>query len=310
MICNDRILMRSSCPARSGGPGANTKLNTAPFSRAPSFSNQAMQQLVKCGTLKFEGAGRRPEQFHQKPDTSKKSGEKTAAAELKNVKTPYADCTPKAATLHQVWRVTPNVTGITDATADPGGVELIFKDGYCQTKVTAEPKLTFGHFMYTKDGTYPLGREAGTDQCRGKAVNAFLHVTPDLADRISQAEVEHCNDMHRAFNLTYQAAIQIFHTLENPGIKTGDPNRCGDVIGAKVKDAIGVEPAKLADAYTCLYNKSKDRDDAKWHTVERGKPKYDAGCQSVTYSPDAKTALPELAKHSSEEVVKGCRVKE
>jgi hypothetical protein len=269
-----------------------------------------MQQLVKCGTLKFEGTGRRPEQFHQKPDTSNKSDEKKAASEMKNVKTPYADCAPKPATLQQVQRVTPKVTGITDATAEPGDVELIFKDGFCQTRVTTEAKLTFGNFMYTKGGTYPLGREAGTDHCHGKTVDAFLHVTPDLADRISQAEVEHCNDMHRAFNLTFQAAFRIFHTLENPGIKTGDPKRCGDVIGARVKDAIGVEPAKLVDAYTCLYNKSKDRDDAKWHTVERGKPVYDAGCQSVTYSSDAKTALPELAKHSSEEVVKGCGVKE
>ena len=308
-------MRRMCCERMHRKPGpldegvTKTKAAAIRLSRAPSPGNRLMQSLLSCGALKFDGGNRRvPPQFYQKPEKGGKAENKPATPELKRVETPYADCTPKPATLQEVQAVHPNVTGVTDATASSGGLELRYKDGFCQTKVTSDPTLTFGNFLYTKPGTYPLGKDPGTDRCRGKTVDAFLHIVPDVADRIWQAEVEHCNDMHRAFKLTFQAGFRTLHSLESPGIRD-KPEHCGEAISAAVKTAIGVEPSKLVESYNCLYDLSKTRDDNKWHTVDRGKPVYDAGCQSVTYTPDPKTVLPEVGQHLSEDIVKGCNIK-
>ena len=71
----------------------------------------------------------------------------------------------------------------------------------------------------------------------------------------------------------------------------------------------------MDDVFKCLVKKATDTRDEKpnqWHTLHLDRfAKYSKDCKSVTYNPD-KTALPEVNKHRSEDVisdkvVEGCK---
>jgi hypothetical protein len=258
---------------------------------------------------------RAPEKEKKKPAPEGKKEEQKAKAAGKKVVPSYPDCTPAPAKFEQLEAIKSNIFGHTALGAvSPLEADILFDNNVCKTKVKSAPKFSLKGFIYAKEGDYPRGKENPTrPPCKGKPLDVYVHITPEVSGRIRDGEIEHCNDIHRAFDLTFAKYLGVFKALEG-GFFAADAQSCQQVVSKIALDVTGIEPSKLADTFLCLFNTSKSRDEAPnhWHTLAWGQPetaKYAKNCKSVIYTPDVKSALPEIGNHRSEDVVKGCGVK-
>jgi hypothetical protein len=236
------------------------------------------------------------------------------------VKPAYPDCDPKPVGVDKV-RSFPGTDsrtwGFTNPILDTGTYDIVFEYPFCKFKGKSLPSLTFDPFVYaaaTKKGeTYLDGTKVSPDRpCLGKTFEKRVHITPEMADSIRDAEIEHCNDNHRAFDLTYGRYISLIKALGSafPGT---DVDHCREIVSDIFKDSAGITPGQLLDKMFCLSAKSpqiRDGGTTPWHGILLGEPKYAKDCKSAEYTPDYKTASPEVGKHKSEEIIKGCDVKE
>jgi hypothetical protein len=281
--------------------------------RAPAQRTSIVLPPPQLGdTHLFEGPPRKPSK-EQKPAPKKE--EKLAPkkeAEQAAVTSPYTDCAPRPATAAQLDAVKPNIFGHTGlGSVSPLETGILFDNNFCRTETKSTPSFALKDFMFAKEGDYPRGKESrDRAPCKGKQLDILVHITPEVSDRIRQGEVEHCNDIHRTFNLTYIPVWAAFTSMRF-GVAAGDAPSCQKRVMELAQDWSGIEPSKVGDMFLCLFNKSKSRDDNHWHTLVWGQPetaKYSKDCKSVTYTPNV-NALPEIGKHRTEDVVTGCGIK-
>ena len=254
------------------------------------------------------------------PKAEPKPPPKPAEAKLPEVKPSYPDCTPQAVPLDKVRSFTGTngkTWGFTSGVLDAGVDEIVFDGGVCKFKVTSLPSLTFKPFVYTqankkKDEKYMDGTDFGFDgPCVGKTFDKRVHITSEMSDRIRDAEIEHCNDHHRAFDLTYGKYIAMVNALPK-GFPGTDQKNCQHTANEVFKHSTGFNLGQLPDKFLCLSAKTqlRDKGDRAWHGIDLGKPTYTKDCKFVDYTPDFKTASPEVGKHPSSEIITGCGVKE
>ncbi len=258
---------------------------------------------------------RAPEKEKKKPSPEGKKEEQQSKAAGKKVVPSYRDCAPAPAKFEQLEAIRSNIFGHTGLGAvSPLEADILFDNNICKTKVKTAPGFSLKDFIYAKEGDYPRGKETPPHPpCKGKQLDVYVHITPEVSERIRDGEIEHCNDIHRAFDLTFAKYLGVYKALEG-GVLASDAQSCQQVVSKIALDVTGIEPSKLANTFLCLFNTSKSRDDEpnRWHTLAWGQPetaKYAKDCKSVTYTPDLKTVLPEIGNHSSEDVVKGCGLK-
>jgi hypothetical protein len=206
--------------------------------------------------------------------------------------------------------------GFTGGVLDAGEDQIVFKDNLCNFKVTSFPSLRFDPFVYAdankKGETYRDGTDISLeDPCIGKEFEKLVHITSEMSDRIRDAEIEHCNDHHRAFDLTYGRYIAMVRALAG-GFPGQDQKNCQHTANEVFKDMSGFNLGELGAKFLCLSTKTqlRDKGDPSWHGIDLGKPTYAKDCKSAVYTPDFKTALPEVGKHPSAEIITGCGVKE
>jgi hypothetical protein len=241
------------------------------------------------------------------PETGKvKGGENKGKKETAKKK--EAECDPAEGTLAEVRSIPETTAGVLGVTK-PEDLTFkfvpLFKKGTCSAEVT-EASLSFRHFVAVKAGTYKTGTMKPTSgNCQGKAVTTYLTISPQLADRIKQAEIEHCRDAHQAFDLTFGKFNKAARDMK-VGFPAKDQSDCNLKASSRALKATGVDSAKWIPVAVCLFGKSQKRDQNGWHSVESGNPVYSKDCKSAAYTPDATTTLKEVGKHSSEDLVKGC----
>jgi hypothetical protein len=242
------------------------------------------------------------------PDKDKEKGKGKAKKDEKKVaKDPVADCTPAEGTLAEVT-VSPDVSALAMGSTKPAKIAFDFgnqfKDGVCSAKVT-EAVLSFERFISVKAGTFQLGTSTPPGPpCKGKNLDVFITITPPMAKRIKEAEIEHCHDAHRAFDLTYGKYNAAAKALA-AGFPAKDRAACNAETLARLLKATGIDLSKWTTVADCLFAKTLKRDEKGWHTVDPGNPVFAKDCKSATYTPDAKKTLKELGKPTAE-IVKGC----
>jgi hypothetical protein len=171
----------------------------------------------------------------------------------------------------------------------------------------------------TKAGEYVEGtRQYVEDECKGERLRLGtskfpIHwtLTPDGAQKIKEAELEHCNDIRLAFDLSlglYASGINNVAAAE----RTYSTER--QAISDAVK-SIDVQPSDMMLKFYQLAIKTRDRDDQNWHTANqrlpsprhRQKPSKTNGCRHME-TIDA-SSWPDVgdSKHSSESVLSDIR---
>jgi len=230
----------------------------------------------------------------------------------KAVTTSWSDCSPSPANAATLDAIKPSIfgyTGLGPVTALD--LNIHFKNNSCWTEVTSVPAFTLKGFLYAAEGDYPRGTDtADRGACRGKQQNALVHITPGVSDLTRQGEMEHCNDIHRAFNLTYLPAYAAVSALQFPR-SAPDKAGCQQQVLDSVKAITGQNLMDVGNNFNCLFDTTKVRDTNQSHTLFWGEPEtatYSKDCKTVTFTPLANKVLPEIGKHSSEEIVKGCKV--
>ncbi len=252
----------------------------------------------------------------ERPKTPKS---KPAEPKLAEVKPAYPDCDPQSVTVEKVRSfpgTNPRTWGFTAGVLDAGTDEIVFDGSVCKFKVTSLPNLTFTPFVYTaankKGEKYADGTDVPLEKpCLGKRLDKYVHITSEMSGRIRDAEIEHCNDHHRAFDLTYGKYIGLMKAFDH-GFPAQDLSGCKHTVYEVFKSMTNIKLGELQDKFACLSLKTQLRDDGDtpWHGIDLGPPTYARDCKSVTYTPDYKTAMPEVGKHKSEEIITGCGVKE
>lgn len=287
-------------------------------SAAPRHTLRITLPVPAIETHLFDDHSKKP----QKQEPTAGHHEKTAAPEKTAspsdapktvVTTTWSDCAPKPADAAQLDAIKPHIFGHTGlGSVTPIDFDIHFQNNNCWTQIKTSPSFALKDFIYAKEGDYPREPEtADHSPCKGKQQNVLVHINPAVSDRVAQGEIEHCNDIHRAFNLTFDRAYASASVLQMP-FHADDVPDCQTKIMSKLQDLSGFDISKVADKFLCLFKTSKTRDDSGWHTLVWGQPEtaiYSKDCKTVTYTPRVGNVLPELGKHTTENVVSGCGVK-
>ena len=226
------------------------------------------------------------------------------------------DCEPSPATLAAVRAVPgvpPTILGITETSmVDQGLTFTEGKGSRCTAAVNSYATLQNTNFLYTKAGDHPDGTEitpAGRACKEGTRVAKVLRVTDKGAETLKLGEKEHCEDHKLAFTLSHSKYNQAIKELEGAYCAAGTTpvggQICGPEFAKRFKDRTGIDFDQRQTIAECLLKKSSLRDDRKWHDAHPRTWSYDRDCRTVTYIIDP-SALPEVGRHPSSEIVKGC----
>ena len=218
-------------------------------------------------------------------------------------------------------------TGILGVTkmASPGrfNINLQFQPSDETCDITSSPSLAdfaLEKFMATAPGTYDVGTETPRrGRCRRRSLTQKLEITSSMADKLKQAEGEHCEDHRRVYALTFGKARQVHRDIGNPFCAAGRSEsrnqRCQAEFTEYFRTRVGIDFSRLASTASCLERKTgTERDDQGTHTVQFGpgtsrslaSRSVARDCTSVTYTPDHTTQLTDVGTRSAADVVQGC----
>ncbi len=184
------------------------------------------------------------------------------------------------------------------------------RDDTCGIGNITEAQFNFDHLVYTEPGEHRYGNETRHSRECDKDLPLYIRVTPQAANKFKAGEVEHCKDLRRAFSLS----LHKFNTAANavkdagrfPADNVGD---CTTKLKQKISTRMGIDHDQLAGVWTCLSNKTKERDSKGWHDADVNlttKVETDAECTKVIHELDASKILPEVGNHSTSDLVKDC----
>jgi hypothetical protein len=284
-----RAVVRS--PASTRGPHpAPTGPAAELLALQRSHGNRFVQALLRGGARSIGSEGEELLRFETNPPSAFQVA-----------------CSPAGVTHDKVVAIpgaSPGSLGHTKPEKMEFGLKGDFDNGTCKAVLTQEPTLAFKHFVYTKEGTYPIGTtEDPKGRCKGK-VNAFLKITRKMAERIKDGEIEHCKDARRAFALSHGKYVAAVKQLAR-GFPAKDRKTCNAELLKRLADKVGLDPSRWTTFADCLFAKTLERDKT-WHQVDPGPAQFSADCKTATFTPDPATSLTEVGKHPSDEVVKGC----
>lgn len=180
----------------------------------------------------------------------------------------------------------------------------------CGIGAITEAQFNFDNLVYTEPGEHRYGNETRFSRKCGKDLPLFIRVTPDAAKKFKAGEVEHCKDLRRSFALSLDKFNTAANAVKNAGrFPANDVGDCTTKLKQKITARMGIDHDLLSGVWTCLSTKTKDRDTNHWHDVDVNltkKVETDAGCTKVIHELDPSKILPEVGKHSTDDLVKGC----
>jgi len=167
--------------------------------------------------------------------------------------------------------------------------------------------------VYTKADTFIEGtgvvrsQDGDGAECPGGKVPLQWRIFPTGAAKIREGEMEHCEDLQYAYDVTLGWYGQAVDGLIAKGRTF--PNEAAAF--KHLKKLTGTDPADWLSIFTCLAKKTEKRDGRKftnaWHTprVKTRPPRLEDGCNfSRVFVGSA--AFPELGKHPTPNVINGC----
>jgi hypothetical protein len=244
------------------------------------------------------------------------------------------DCNPLPSARNDVFAVSkhtggpfdhPTIYGQTGVGAQATAVDFINSANIDQAPKCADkckptlpgdkpPNLRISPFVYTQAGRYEERPRKGKGKCKGKMLPAFEVISPTLAERIKQAEIEHCRDAKEAWKLTYGTYIAGVLMLRDgfcpdPGqvnLDAGPKAACQVEYKKALEKLTGFSSAESVQAsFACLVNQSEDRDTKKWHTLKftYAEEKVAEDCSGVDLIVSDENQLPEVGKHPTSELM-------
>ena len=133
-------------------------------------------------------------------------------------------------------------------------------------------------------------------------------ILPGGAAKIREGEIEHCDDLQYAYDVTFGWFAQVVDGLIAKG-KTF-PNEAAAF--RHLKKLTGADPTNWPSIFGCLIGKTKLRDGKKfsngWHTprVKAQPPRLDDSCKFSRVYITGAPNFPELGKHPTPSVITGC----
>jgi uncharacterized protein DUF4157 len=99
----------------------------------------------------------------------------------------------------------------------------------------------------------------------GKTYIATYVITDEAAKKIEEAELEHCRDFKRAFDISLGCYANVVNDLARKKTRFASEQ---DAV-AEVTKRVGLAPNDWMQHYLDLLVKTRERDDRKWHTAIR-----------------------------------------
>jgi Domain of unknown function (DUF4157) len=169
--------------------------------------------------------------------------------------------------------------------------------------------------VFTKAGSFVEGDATvvGGDErsCPSGKYPVRWIITPQGAQKISDGEQEHCNDFQFAFDISLKQYAVAVNALASGGRVF--PN--DKAVETALTSTTGVAPGNWQNVFVCLARKSLLRDPRSkggpsWHTPRptRLTPTF-PDCKDVRVIV-SDGSLPEVGKHPSSDIIKGCGEKQ
>jgi hypothetical protein len=284
-----------------------------PFEIEPSESQGSEDATVEEEKEeKGDGPSKEPDEAGQEEKDKTSEGE-----ELENLELPNFTCDPKPITfdkLNKLQGTSGRHFGLTVFKKAPTKFSPSFdKSKKCTISILNEGKFELDPFVFVQPGTYRYATDTKTDpKCPDKTLELHVKVTPDMAEKIKQGEIEHCEDYKRAFALSTAKYNRAMRDVKAEGkFSAKDRKTCADKIKERVFSKLGISSDKYDAVRNCLRKKSLERDTKGWHTVNVSATVdrvVDKKCTKIIFEldPNHKDMLPELGKHPTKDLIKDC----
>lgn len=168
--------------------------------------------------------------------------------------------------------------------------------------------------VYTKADTFieetavVLSQEGARAECPGGKVPLQWRIFSPGAAKIREAEMEHCEDLQYAYDVTLGWYAQVVDGL----IAKGRTFRNEAAAFKRLEKLTGTHPTNWLPVFECLTKKTEKRDGRKftnaWHMprVKPQPPRLEDGCKFSRVFVTGAANFPELGKHPAPDVIKGC----
>lgn len=166
--------------------------------------------------------------------------------------------------------------------------------------------------VYTKVDTFIEGtievHSQEDAECKGGEVPLQWQIFAPGAAKIREGEVEHCQDLQYAYDVSLGWYGQVVDGLIAKSRKFPSETAAFK----HLKKVTGTHPTGWLSVFECLANKTKNRDGRKfatgWHTprVRTHPPRTEDGCKFARTSIVGAENFRELGKHPTADVIKKC----
>jgi Domain of unknown function (DUF4157) len=166
--------------------------------------------------------------------------------------------------------------------------------------------------VYTKADTFIEGTGVFVSQdraeCEGGKVPLQWRIFPPGAAKIREGEMEHCEDLQYAYDVTLGWYGQVVDDL----IAKRRTFRSDAAAFKQLEKLTGTHPTGWPSVFECLAKKTEKRDGRKftnaWHTprVKALPPRLEDSCKFSRVFVTGAANFPELGKHPTPDVIKGC----
>jgi uncharacterized protein DUF4157 len=166
--------------------------------------------------------------------------------------------------------------------------------------------------VFTKADTFIEGTGVVLSQegaeCPGGKVPLQWQIFPPGAVRIREGEMEHCEDLQYAYDVTFGWYAQVVDGL----IAKGRTFPSEAAAFKHLQKLTGTAPANWPSIFECLAKKTEKRDGSKftnaWHMprVKALPPRLDDSCKFSRVFVTGAVNFPELGKHPTPDVINGC----
>ena len=166
--------------------------------------------------------------------------------------------------------------------------------------------------VFTKADTFIEGTAVVLSQeraeCHEGKVPLQWQILATGAAKIREGELEHCEDLQYAFDVTFGWYAQVVDDL----IAKGKTFSSEAAAFKQLEKLTGAHPTKWSSVFTCLAKKTERRDGVKfsnaWHTprVKALPPRMADSCKFSRVSITGGANFPELGQHPTPDVITGC----
>lgn len=154
-----------------------------------------------------------------------------------------------------------------------------------------------------QEGTVIFFNNGDPLDCPGKRYPVLYSLDQGARKKIREGEIEHCTDIQLAFDMSIKKFADEINRL-TAARKIFSSQKSAEKYFEKFS---GSKPSAWPDVFKCLAKKTEDRDVNKWHTplFRKIPPTYKNNCAGMEIKLGT-GSFPEVGKHPSIDVVKGC----